>query len=109
MKQRLMELYFTDGADLSDPEILISAAVSCGMNAESVRERLTSDEDIDAVTNQAEAAKQAGVDGVPFFVFDGAFAVSGAQAPEHLADAIRRAAEQRHSAPDPAVASFAAS
>ncbi len=94
MKQRLMELYFTEGADLSDPEVLVGAAIACGMDSDSVRERLATDEDINAITNQAESAKGAGVEGVPFFVFDGAFAVSGAQAPEYLADAIRRAAQE---------------
>ncbi len=95
MKQRLMELYFTEGADLSDPEVLVKAAVDCGMDAATVRARLASDADVERVTQAAEQAKEAGIDGVPCFILGGALAVSGAQAPDYLADAITRAASQR--------------
>jgi predicted DsbA family dithiol-disulfide isomerase len=91
MKQRLMDLYFTEGADLSDPEVLVGAAVHCGMDGEAVRERLRSDADIEQIGQEVEAAKRAGIDGVPFFIFGGVLAVSGAQAPEYLAEAMARA------------------
>lgn len=95
MKQRLMELYFTEGADLTDPDVLAKAAADCGLDAQSVRARLASDEDVARVTQAAEQAKEAGIDGVPCFILGGTLAVSGAQAPEYLADAITRAASQR--------------
>jgi len=92
MKQRLMDLYFTEGADLSDGEVLGQAGVACGVDGARVRDLLASDRDIEEVTTEADAAKNAGIDGVPCFIFGGAFAVSGAQEPGYLADAIRRAA-----------------
>jgi predicted DsbA family dithiol-disulfide isomerase len=95
MEQRLMELYFTEGADLSDSEVLVGAARDCGMDADRVRQRLASDEDIESVSAEAEAAKTAGIDGVPCFILGSIFAVSGAQSPEYLADAIERAAAER--------------
>jgi predicted DsbA family dithiol-disulfide isomerase len=95
MKQRLMELYFTEGADLSDNEVLVGAARDCGMDADRVRRRLAGDEDVESITAEAESAKTAGIDGVPCFILGGIFAVSGAQAPEYLADAIERAAAER--------------
>jgi predicted DsbA family dithiol-disulfide isomerase len=95
MKQRLMELYFSEGADLTDNEVLARAARECGMDGEEVRRRLAGEEDVERVTADAEAAKNAGVDGVPCFIFGGLIAVSGAQAPEVLADAIERAAAER--------------
>jgi predicted DsbA family dithiol-disulfide isomerase len=95
MKQRLMELYFTEGADLTDNEVLAGAARDCGMDAQSVQQRLASEEDVELITAEAESAKTAGIDGVPCFILGGIFAVSGAQAPEHLADAIERAAAER--------------
>ncbi|HVG50940.1 MAG TPA: DsbA family oxidoreductase, partial [Xanthobacteraceae bacterium] len=49
MKQRLMELYFTEGADLTDDEVLVKAAADCGMDADLTRELLASDRDIDRV------------------------------------------------------------
>jgi len=95
MKQRLMELYFSEGADLSDSEVLVGAARDCGMDPDRVRQRLAGDDDVDNVSAEAEQARSAGIDGVPFFVMGGIFAVSGAQAPEYLADAIERAAAER--------------
>jgi predicted DsbA family dithiol-disulfide isomerase len=94
MKQRLMELYFTEGADLSDNEVLAGAARDCGMDADRVRQRLAGDEDVDSITAEAESARTAGIEGVPCFILGGMFAVSGAQAPEYLADAIERAAAE---------------
>jgi predicted DsbA family dithiol-disulfide isomerase len=95
MKQRLMEFYFTEGADLSDAEVLAGAARDCGMDADRVRARLASDEDVEAISAEAESAKTAGIDGVPCFILGGMLAVSGAQSPEVLADAIARAAAER--------------
>jgi predicted DsbA family dithiol-disulfide isomerase len=94
MKQRLMELYFTEGADLTDREVLVKAAANCGMDAGLTRDLLASDRDVDRVTQEAEQAKQAGIDGVPCFIFGGVLAVSGAQDPAHLADAMARALDE---------------
>jgi predicted DsbA family dithiol-disulfide isomerase len=94
MKQRLMDLYFTEGADLSDRAVLVQAAVDCGMEGDRVRDLLAGDRDIEQVEAEANTAKNAGIDGVPCFIFGGVFAVSGAQAPDHLADVIRQAAAQ---------------
>jgi predicted DsbA family dithiol-disulfide isomerase len=91
MKQRLMELYFTEGADLTDREVLARAAADCGMDADLTRELLASDRDVDRVTAEANQAKEAGIDGVPCFIFGGVLAVSGAQDPVYLADAMARA------------------
>jgi predicted DsbA family dithiol-disulfide isomerase len=91
MKQRLMELYFSEGADLSDREVLVGAGRDCGLDADKTRAALASDLDVDRVTQEAEQAKQAGIDGVPCFVLGGVFAVSGAQSPEYIADAMGRA------------------
>jgi predicted DsbA family dithiol-disulfide isomerase len=98
MKQALMDLYFTEGADLTDREVLAKAAGSVGLDVEETRKRLASDEDVAQVEREAEQAKEAGIQGVPMFIFGGKFAVSGAQAPEHLADAIERAAQEREAA-----------
>ncbi len=92
MKQRLMELYFTEGADLTDPETLVAAASACGLDGDAVRGLLASDADVDTVEAAANSAKEAGIDGVPCFIFGGRLAVSGAQSPDHLAGAIAQAA-----------------
>jgi predicted DsbA family dithiol-disulfide isomerase len=94
MKQRLMELYFTDGGDLSDREVLVKAADDCGLDANQVREMLATDQDVEEITRAAEAASNSGIQGVPFFIIGGKFGVSGAQSPEHLAAAIEQAARE---------------
>jgi predicted DsbA family dithiol-disulfide isomerase len=96
MKQRLMELYFAEGADLTDPRVLIEAAVDCGMDGDLVRRLLASEADIDRVEADANSAKEAGIDGVPCFIFGSSVIVTGAQSPEYLASAIERTAG-RHS------------
>jgi predicted DsbA family dithiol-disulfide isomerase len=95
MKQRLMDLYFTEGGDLTDPEVLVMAAAACGLDADRVRARLASADDVERVTREANSAKDAGIDGVPCFIFAGRIAVQGAQAPEHLAQAMERAANEQ--------------
>jgi predicted DsbA family dithiol-disulfide isomerase len=92
MKQRLMELYFSEARDLSQRDVLVAAAADVGLDADVIRRRLATDQDEASVTAEAEAAQRAGVEGVPCFVLGGVLAVSGAQSPEYLADAIRRAA-----------------
>ena len=94
MKQRLMELYFAEGADLTDREVLVAAAADCGMDADLTRDLLAGDRDVDSVTAEAQQAKQAGIDGVPCFILGGVLAVSGAQDPATLADAMARAAAE---------------
>jgi len=91
MKQRLMDLYFTEGADLSETAVLVQAAADIGLDAETIRARLGTDADIEQIAQDVDYAKQAGIDGVPFFIFGGVLAVSGAQAPEYLAEAMAQA------------------
>lgn len=98
MKQRLMDLYFTEGADLTNKAVLVQAAADVGLDPEDIRAALDSDQDVDAVTQEAESAKEAGIQGVPMFIFGGRFAVSGAQSPEYLAEAIARTAQAGNAA-----------
>jgi predicted DsbA family dithiol-disulfide isomerase len=95
MKQRLMDLYFTEGADLSDREVLVRAAADVGMDAGKVREMLATDADVAQVESAANSAKDAGIDGVPTFILGGVAAISGAQSPEVLANAIEQIATNR--------------
>jgi predicted DsbA family dithiol-disulfide isomerase len=92
MKQRLMDLYFTEGADLTNRAVLVQAAADIGLDAGDIGEALASDKDVAEVEQEAQSAKEAGVQGVPMFIFGGKFGVSGAQEPENLAEAIERLA-----------------
>jgi len=94
VKQRQMEIYFSEGGDLSDRDVLVQAASDCGLDPVEVRALLASDADVAAVEQAAKSAQEAGIEGVPFYVFGNVLAVSGAQAPEYLAGAIERAANE---------------
>ena len=98
MKQRLMDLYFTEGADLTNHAVLVQAATDVGLEAEDVRAALASDQDVAQIEQEALSAKEAGIEGVPCFIFGGKFAVSGAQEPEYLAEAIERMAQANREA-----------
>jgi len=95
MKQRLMDLYFTEVADLTDREVLVKAAADVGLDAAKTREMLASDTDVARVEAAANSAKEAGIDGVPTFILGGVAAVTGAQSPELLANAIEQIATNR--------------
>ena len=90
---RLFALYFEEGADIGDVETLVQAAAACGMDAESVKRRLATDEDVESVNAEIGEAQRVGVSGVPFFIFANRLAVSGAQSAEVLAQAIQEAAK----------------
>jgi predicted DsbA family dithiol-disulfide isomerase len=92
MKQRLMDLYFTEGADLTNHAVLVQAAADIGLDPDNIAAALNSDQDVAQIEQEAQSAKAAGIEGVPCFIFGGKFAVSGAQAPEYLAEAIARVA-----------------
>jgi predicted DsbA family dithiol-disulfide isomerase len=92
VKQRLMEIYFSEGGDLSQAEVLVAAAADCGMDGDEVRALLAGRQDVEEVEREAQSAKQAGIEGVPCFIIGGMIALSGAQQPQYLAAAIERAA-----------------
>ena len=94
MKQRLMDLYFTEGADLSNEAVLVQAAADVGLDPEDVRAALDRDKDIAEIEQEVNAAKEAGIQGVPCFILDGKYAISGAQEPEALAQAIQQVSAQ---------------
>jgi len=87
-----MDLYFRDGADLTDPEVLVAAAAECGLPAEEVRRQLAGDVDVELISQEAQAAADAGITGVPTFLLAGRYALSGAYPSEQLAKAIRHVA-----------------
>jgi predicted DsbA family dithiol-disulfide isomerase len=95
MKQRLMEIYFSEGGDLTQAETLVKAAADCGLDGDQVRALLASDQDVERIEREAQSAKDAGIEGVPCFIIGGTIALSGAQPPEYLAAAIERAAAEQ--------------
>jgi predicted DsbA family dithiol-disulfide isomerase len=79
MTERILHAYFTESKHIGDHETLTQLAVEVGLNREDVEKMLASDEMADAVRADEQTAKQIGVTGVPFFLFDQKYALTGAQ------------------------------
>lgn len=87
---QLYRLYFTDNAVISNPDILTQAATEVGLDQAAAEQVLKSDQYKDAVLNDEQAAANSGVQGVPFFVINDEYGISGAQPVEVLADAFKQ-------------------
>ena len=90
LTEALMAAYFVDVRDVSDHAVLREVAVGVGLDAAEVDGVLGSDRYRDAVTADVEQARAYGAGGVPFFVLEGAYAVSGAQSTEVFAQVLEQ-------------------
>ena len=81
--EHVFSAYFERGQDVGDPEVLTAIAARCGLDAGSVRSMLGSREGFDEIARQERAGMELGVSGVPTFVFDRRYLLSGAQ-PVHV-------------------------
>lgn len=93
LKEALLEAYFLKGQDVGDRAALAGIAGQCGLSGD-IPAFLAGDAGKREVRDDLAAAAQLQISGVPFFIFDGRFALSGAQPPEVFAqalDAVRRA------------------
>lgn len=91
----LFKANFEQGRNIGDPSVLLDIAVEAGLTRDVVASLLSGDADVEHVLAEVDAAKQMGVNGVPFFIFDQQYAVSGAQPPEELANALREIAKAK--------------
>ena len=91
VKERLLRAHFTEGADLSDHQTLTRLLGEAGAEQDRVRAVLAGDEYADAVRADIEQARQLGASGVPFFVIDRRYGISGAQPAETFLHALRTA------------------
>jgi len=93
VKERLLKAYFVENRDIGDVDVLTAIAAEAGLDADAARAFITSAEEREAVSESDAQARQLGVTGVPFFIFNRQLAVSGAQDPETLLAAMRQAVE----------------
>ena len=91
MKERLMHAYFTEGKPVGDEETLVALASEVGLDAEEARAALNGDDFADEVRADIDLAGAYGISGVPFFVLDGKYGVSGAQPTELFEQALETA------------------
>lgn len=89
--EHLFKAYFIDGRDIGDAGVLTDIAAEAGMDPVLVGDLLSKDADLAAVEREAGMASEMGISGVPTFIFDSRFMISGAREPEILAKIIDRA------------------
>jgi predicted DsbA family dithiol-disulfide isomerase len=95
MEERLMSAYFTEGKHVGRIDDLVELAVEVGLDADETRQALESSVHLSAVRQDQAQARAYGIQGVPFFVIDGKYGVSGAQPAEVFGQVLTQVAGER--------------
>ena len=98
LKERLLNAYFCDGADIGDHDVLAACAAEVGLDADKVRAFLDSNDGSAEVAQLLQVARESDITAVPTYVVDGRWAVPGAQDTDTFVSVIRRIAQQRDDA-----------
>jgi predicted DsbA family dithiol-disulfide isomerase len=93
MAERLFRAYFLEGRDIGAPPVLEDLAAEVGLPESDISACLADDTDLSALVAEDAGARAAGITGVPYFVIDGRFSLSGAVPPEVLVRALELAGQ----------------
>jgi predicted DsbA family dithiol-disulfide isomerase len=96
VKERLLRGYFTEGEAVGDRAVLVRLAAEAGLDAAEVEKALEEQEYATAVRADEAEAGALGISGVPFFVIDRKYGVSGAQPADQLLQVLERAWNESH-------------
>jgi len=91
----LFKANFEQGRNIGDKAVLVDIAGQAGMDREAISRLLDTDADVDTVKGEINQAQRMGVSGVPFFIIDGKYGISGAQSVEVLAGALKDIASKQ--------------
>lgn len=94
LEEFLFAAYFTEGKNTADHQVLSEIAASAGCDPIEIAEVLNSDRYAAEVAHDIEEANALGIRGVPFFVFNRKYGVSGAQPPDVFLQTLQRAQEE---------------
>lgn len=97
-EERLFSAYFTEGKNIGDPDTLVRLGSDIGLNPDVVKKTLHSDAYGNEVRSDQLRAQQTGIRGVPFFVFNNKYAVSGARPSEVFAGVLSQVWDEEHPA-----------
>jgi predicted DsbA family dithiol-disulfide isomerase len=90
MTERILRAYFTESKHIGDHQTLTELAVEVGLERETVEQMLSSDDMADEVRRDEQTAKQIGVSGVPFFLINKKYALTGAQPTDVIVQALKK-------------------
>lgn len=96
VKERLLSAHFEQGVDIGNVDALVAVGVAAGLDADEIRDALETGAHLEAVLADIREAQAIGVTGVPFFVLDAKYAVSGAQPTALFAQALDQAWRESH-------------
>ena len=105
--EALFRGYFLEGADLGDHAALAEIAAGAGLDRDEVARYLASDKGVAQVADEEALGRDLGIDGVPFFVVEEKYAISGAQPAEYLAAAFREILQREQGSREPVAAGIA--
>jgi predicted DsbA family dithiol-disulfide isomerase len=91
VKEALLKAYFVEGRFIGSLDVLVDVAVAAGLDGAATRAHLSDAATRQAVSQADAQARQMGISGVPFFIFNQKVAVSGAQDPATLLQAMQQA------------------
>jgi predicted DsbA family dithiol-disulfide isomerase len=94
VEEQLFKAYFTNGQNIGSNETLVELAVKAGLNPSKANEAITTEKYAADVQRDIQVGAKYGLTGVPFFVFDGKYSVSGAQDPSVFLKALEKAYEE---------------
>jgi predicted DsbA family dithiol-disulfide isomerase len=94
LKERLLKAYFSEGKNVDDTATLLQLAEEVGLNKHSAEATLSSEKYTDALEQDTYESRLIGVQGVPFFVFDRKFGISGAQPDEVFDQTLKQALDE---------------
>ncbi|MCP3028048.1 DsbA family oxidoreductase [Halobacillus sp. A5] len=95
MQEILFRAVFTEGRDVGDENTLMETASHAGLDSRIVNEALSNESYMNQVRREEEEAQEIGVQGVPFFVINRKYAISGAQPPEVFTNSLKKALEEQ--------------
>lgn len=98
LKERLLAAYFEQGLDLGQVDVVVELGTEVGLDADALRRDLEAGTYVDAVRADEAQAASYGINGVPFYVLDGRYGVSGAQSPETFLSALQQVETDRAAA-----------
>ena len=95
LAEALFHAYFSEGRDIGDGQTLVDIAAEIGLHRDEARQFLASDQGVEEVRAEEAAGHRLGIRGVPYFVLNGTYAISGAQPLDSFVSALQKAEVDR--------------